>query len=68
MERTGIVILPKLLAAVTAALLHGPCVDPSHRAHEHANAPGPLARCALATSGHASAAPPSSVMNARRFN
>jgi hypothetical protein len=35
--------------------------------HEHAGATHPLACCARAASGHVAAAPPSSVMNSRRF-
>ena len=37
------------------------------RGHEHADASHAFACCARAASGHAAAAPPSSVMNSRRL-
>ena len=58
----------QLLQALAGTPPDGPALpDRPRHAHEHADAPHPLACCARAASGHAAAAPPSSVMNSRRF-
>jgi hypothetical protein len=56
-----------LLLAPLAGLVIWPCCPLSHYPGEYPIT-GTAGCCARAASGHAAAAPPSSIVNARRFN